>query len=407
MKKETSIVISLVVFYLLFQFGCDSQESEAVPERTVCIRYVDGQVESGNGYSWETAFNTVDLAFDSVDPEMGCEIWIKEGTYIPKQFKFEDGKAVSGNTVLFNELSGNESKKANGFPVVSADDLPFVAVNGLESFTNYQGVPDGVFDGAETISGNTTDFYTIFGTNPYLELDRDDGGVYKDWRMQNVGPLQFRYLGDLKMTLTAGGRLGLGTSTPPALLSVIKTEVSHTWSDSFDEVQIHDGANNAVLNVVGPSNGTSEVAFSDGDDRKVGGVIYEHESDTMRLWVDNHTSVYLSDGKVGIGTVAPTHTLTVNGDMKVESIFVDSVAGADFVFEDAYKLRTLSEVEQFIAKNNHLPDVPSAKEMETKGSDLAKFQVTLLQKVEELTLYTIEQNKRIETLEKQLAKKSK
>jgi hypothetical protein len=74
-------------------------------------------------------------------------------------------------------------------------------------------------------------------------------------------------------------------------------------------------------------------------------------------------------------------------------------AGSDFVFDDSYDLRTLKETEQFIKKNRHLPDMAPASEMEEKGLELGKMDMKLLQKVEELTLYLIEQNKKIEMLE--------
>ena len=75
---------------------------------------------------------------------------------------------------------------------------------------------------------------------------------------------------------------------------------------------------------------------------------------------------------------------------------------ADFVFEDDYELRPLHEVEQFINQNKHLPEIPSAKEMESEdGIGLAELNKLLLQKIEELTLYMIEQQKQIEELTNQ------
>ena len=71
---------------------------------------------------------------------------------------------------------------------------------------------------------------------------------------------------------------------------------------------------------------------------------------------------------------------------------------ADFVFEPNYQLMPLSEVEQYIIKNKHLPNIPSAKEVEEKGFKLAEMDAKLLQSVEELTLHVIEQNKAIEKL---------
>ena len=73
--------------------------------------------------------------------------------------------------------------------------------------------------------------------------------------------------------------------------------------------------------------------------------------------------------------------------------------GADFVFSPSYSLRPLSDVEQFITANQHLPEIAPADEMVQNGVNMGEFQIQLLQKIEELTLYTIEQQRQIEALE--------
>jgi hypothetical protein len=126
------------------------------------------------------------------------------------------------------------------------------------------------------------------------------------------------------------------------------------------------------------------------------------------------------DGKVGIGTTSPSATLDVAGNIKAHEIEVTLAAmqdlqlngtlaannitytangnTADFVFEDNYHLKDLTEVEAFIKTNKHLPEIPSATEMEEAGVNLAEMNKLLLMKVEELTLYSIEQEKKIEKL---------
>lgn len=86
----------------------------------------------------------------------------------------------------------------------------------------------------------------------------------------------------------------------------------------------------------------------------------------------------------------------------------------DFVFAKTYGLRPLSEVENYIKANAHLPEVPSAAQVAQEGINLGEMDATLLKKIEELTLYLIEQNKKldaqhrkIEALEKQLPKTNK
>ncbi|GCC50447.1 hypothetical protein SanaruYs_06620 [Chryseotalea sanaruensis] len=112
-----------------------------------------------------------------------------------------------------------------------------------------------------------------------------------------------------------------------------------------------------------------------------------------------HFSVHAS-GKVGIGTTNPTQKLTVNGTVYSTEVKVDVNAGTgpDYVFEPTYQLPSLIEIENYIKANKHLPEVPSAKEMETNGINLSEMNMLLLKKVEELTLHLIEQQKEIEML---------
>ena len=97
------------------------------------------------------------------------------------------------------------------------------------------------------------------------------------------------------------------------------------------------------------------------------------------------------------------YKLMVKGKMLVEEVKVRLAANwPDYVFAPDYKLTPLEEVESFIQENRHLPQVPSAATVEKEGFELAAMNALLLQKVEELTLYLIEQNKKMEALEKRL-----
>jgi hypothetical protein len=78
---------------------------------------------------------------------------------------------------------------------------------------------------------------------------------------------------------------------------------------------------------------------------------------------------------------------------------------ADFVFNKDYKLMPLSNVAEYVKANNHLPDVPSAGDVKKEGIDMATMDSKLLQKIEELTLYVIAQDKRIDELQKKLDQK--
>jgi hypothetical protein len=110
------------------------------------------------------------------------------------------------------------------------------------------------------------------------------------------------------------------------------------------------------------------------------------------------------NGNVGIGTTNPTYKLSVNGNIRSKEVVVES-GWADYVFDKSYRLPSLNEVENFIIEHKHLPNIPSAKEVEEKGLHLGDTQKKMMEKIEELTLYLIKQNKRIEILEKKLAGK--
>ena len=112
-------------------------------------------------------------------------------------------------------------------------------------------------------------------------------------------------------------------------------------------------------------------------------------------------SQIIATTKVGIGTTAPNYMLDVNGTIRANEIIVNS-GSADFVFAEDYNLRSLSEVQQFIQEHKHLPEIQSAEQMEKNGVSVNELQIQLLQKIEELTLYLIQQEQTIQDLQQQV-----
>ncbi|MCQ2606630.1 MAG: hypothetical protein MJ204_08865 [Bacteroidales bacterium] len=116
---------------------------------------------------------------------------------------------------------------------------------------------------------------------------------------------------------------------------------------------------------------------------------------------------YFSDF-VGIGTSNLTSTsnfkLAVKGGILCEEVkVIANVPSADYVFEKDYKLHSIEEVAEYVKENKHLPDVPSAKDFKENGYKIGDMDNLLLQKIEELTLYIIEQQKQIKELQSRLS----
>ncbi|NSL87320.1 hypothetical protein ECE50_010795 [Chitinophaga sp. Mgbs1] len=112
-------------------------------------------------------------------------------------------------------------------------------------------------------------------------------------------------------------------------------------------------------------------------------------------------------GSVGIGVFPqkqPELKLAVSGTIGAKKVKVTDQGWADYVFKSDYTLPSLSEVEAFIKTNYHLPGIPSEKEIAEKGLDLGNMQQQQMQKIEELTLYIISLNKKLEQQEKLIEK---
>jgi len=122
------------------------------------------------------------------------------------------------------------------------------------------------------------------------------------------------------------------------------------------------------------------------------------------LTAANGNSWIYTSGNFEIGTDSPNSKLAVNGTITSKEVKVTLDGWSDFVFNKDYELKDLSEVESFIEEKNHLPDIPSEKEVLENGIQVGEMNAKLLQKIEELTLYLIEQNKEIKVLKEKIEK---
>lgn len=197
------------------------------------------------------------------------------------------------------------------------------------------------------------------------------------------------------------GNVGIGTTTPRALLSLgtgngIIGKRLLVYDNITTNVQAGFGIDMS-------NTGGRELSIfhptSDGVDGKISfGRILDNTgaySETMRI---------TGAGNVGIGTTNPgSFKLAVEGRIAAREVQVTlQNPFPDYVFDSKYKLRSLYNLENYINQNKHLPGIPSAAEVEKKGGiELGQMNTKLLEKIEELTLYVIELNKKIEKLEKE------
>ena len=129
----------------------------------------------------------------------------------------------------------------------------------------------------------------------------------------------------------------------------------------------------------------------------------------MRIFANGISAIFIGSGtnNVGIGIDFPTNKLEVNGTIRSKEIIVETINWPDYVFDKNYKLPLLSDVEKFILQNKHLSNISSAEEIEAKGLHVGDNQKRMMEKIEELTLYIIRQQKEIDALKKVMLKNNR
>ena len=200
----------------------------------------------------------------------------------------------------------------------------------------------------------------------------------------NLGP---------KLTIKDNGNVGIGTSDPDLANHIIgKSGFPATSGTSqVGILRLQGSESNGVLDfsVNAGSGATLQV--------------------TNRINLAANYSLILNPngGNVGIGTTTPTEKLSVNGNIKAKKLIVTQTGWADYVFDKNYTLMPVDSLSTYINTHKHLPEMPTTKDVQDNGVDVGNNQTLLLKKIEELTLYIIEQhkqlaqqNERIQKLEK-------
>lgn len=191
------------------------------------------------------------------------------------------------------------------------------------------------------------------------------------------------------LVFTAEGKLGVGLNNPQHTIDV----------QAPGEVSAHFHSQTALRSTIWASNTQRSYGF--GVDATGTGHIYRSINRDPLM-------TFTTDGKVLISTQAGlttpgSHRLYVDGSIVTTEVKIATISNwSDFVFDENYALPHLNDVEAFIKTNGHLPGVPNADQVKKEGINLAETHALLLQKIEELTLYILQQEKRIQELEKLL-----
>lgn len=238
-------------------------------------------------------------------------------------------------------------------------------------------------------------------------MDNENNGFISFYRGgdSSGGFLGFSTNGAERIRISDVGNVGIGTSNPLAKLEIRNGDIlvkNLSNADNSSAIMIGQSIVDGNLFNFGTSIRTIT--------QNGGSNTYAMQIFTQESHLTNQTEKVriLGNGNVGIGTVAPDEKLTVKGKIHAEEVRIDlSVPAPDYVFASNYKLKTLQEVEDYIIQNSHLPEIPSAKEIEKNGLMLAEMNMSLLKKIEELTLYSIEQNKKTEAQAKEIEAQSK
>src|SRR5690606_21572868 len=205
------------------------------------------------------------------------------------------------------------------------------------------------------------------------------------------GDLQVRS-GPTKLAVGSAAGKDLGWGTSYIGFNAVRT-ANYTWKTSSD------AANNGGSIIYGDIFGS--ILFATIPTLASSGGGGTGQSNITDLDMKNSVKLFIHrDGNVGIGTFAVNGAkLSVEGIIRARRVLVNADPWADYVFEPTYQLMTINQLEEYITTNKHLPNMPTANEVEAKGVDLGEINRVLVEKVEELTLYIIALNKRMEQLE--------
>lgn len=265
-----------------------------------------------------------------------------------------------------------------GIGLTNPNEKLHIHNNAVGSFIKISGAAPGLLFSQSKAKSSYLPVLGLATANNYFLSGAVNGDLAM--RSSDGGRLLFGTLSGtdtaIRMTILNNGNIGIGTTNPAQELHIIKNDGNadvRLQGNGGDYTDFYSAFNHAGI----WSHGSKAILFA------------TRGLERMQI---------TKDGNVGIGTnIIGSWKLAVNGKIRAKEIKVET-GWADFVFYDDYKLPTLEEVELHIKEKGHLKDIPSAKEVEENGIFLGEMDSKLLQKIEELTLYTIAQEKKIKDL---------
>jgi hypothetical protein len=295
------------------------------------------------------------------------------------------------NTIAYGDFSVNQSNVQNGDPNLAGTSRFYINPSGSVGIGTTS--PTAPLQVNGTILTTTSDYARLStGSGLSILTGATTGNTYALIQAAQNGGIS---AGDISLN-PYGGNIGIGTTAPGALLSVSSAGAAgNSTAIRLDNSFNTPNNRNWTLGLNTTAYGDFSINQSNAQngDPNIAG--------TSRFYIN-------LSGNVGVGTTTiPTgYKLAVAGNAIAESMTVKLQANwPDVVFKKDYALMPLSEVKTYIDKNQHLPEMPAATEVEKDGVNLGEMNRLLVKKVEELTLYLIEQQKEIDELKAKINNK--
>ena len=315
---------------------------------------------------------------------------------------------INGNIVDSNQFIGTKNLEPL---ILKTNDIENFRITPEGNIGIGTEIPETKLDvnGVSTLRGDVilTDIGQLDSSN-YDIIFRDETGVLKTGDVKQLSDMIYEakecQIGPIPNPVWSNGEnkifvncpqvnVGINTTVPRVNLDVFGTTYSHRLALSSDPLTFNEKlkiggfspSNSSNLFVI--HNTANELfSFSNQGTMNLNGRFIINSFNSTPLIIQSSTEKILQ--------------LESDGLLRTRRIKIDQDSWADYVFENDYELMNLKKLESFIKTNKHLPGVPTTDEVKKEGIDLAELNALLLKKIEELVLYTIQQQKEIDALNK-------